>query len=61
MKTLELESLGLTELTNSESVESNGGWWQVALAIAGAVIYVVNNADDFIAGVKEGYTTQQAN
>lgn len=54
METLELERLGLSELSIEVTKETNGGWWQAALAIIGAGIYIYNNADDFAAGFKEG-------
>lgn len=59
MKNLELNKLGVSELTDNELLEANGGWWQAALAIASAAIYLYNEGHDFIEGVKEGFNAQQ--
>jgi hypothetical protein len=53
MKTLELEGFGLQELDRKE-MQTNGGWWQAALAIVGAAIYIYNNAGDLADGFSEG-------
>ena len=42
MKQIELNEMGLIELKADETQEVNGGWWQAALAITGAVIYLYN-------------------
>ncbi|WP_164112809.1 MULTISPECIES: lactobin A/cerein 7B family class IIb bacteriocin [Sphingobacterium] len=36
-------------------VEVEGGWIIPAITIAGALIYLYNEGDDFIKGVKEGF------
>ncbi|MGF7138629.1 hypothetical protein [Roseimarinus sediminis] len=53
MKNLEL--MGVRELDAVEMRNGNGGSIALAIAIAGACIYVYNNWDDLVAGVKEGY------
>ncbi|MDQ0969723.1 hypothetical protein QFZ20_005126 [Flavobacterium sp. W4I14] len=55
MKNLKLESFGVQELDAKEMQKQNGGWWQAALAAAGAVIYLYNEGHDLIKGFKEGY------
>lgn len=54
MKELDLKKMQLIELTPQEYQNKNGGWIQLALAIAAAVIYVYNNSEDLVAGFKEG-------
>jgi K+ transporter len=49
----QLECMDLKELSLEESKLVQGGWWQVALAIIGAVIYIYNNADDFAKGYND--------
>ena len=55
MKTLDLTKFGVQEIHTNEQKLKNGGWWQAALAAAGAAIYGYNNWDDFVAGLEEGY------
>lgn len=56
MKNLDLNAMGVVEMGEVERRNANGGNpWALYLAIAGAVIYVYNNWDDFTDGVKEGY------
>ena len=40
-----------------EMKKIDGGWWQEALAVAGAVIYLYNEGGDFIKVFKEGYNS----
>ncbi|MFM8911378.1 MAG: hypothetical protein ACKOE6_00475 [Flammeovirgaceae bacterium] len=58
MKNLELHDMKLVELTPEEASAQAGGWFwhafQAAVAVIGAVIYIYNNADDFVAGWNEG-------
>jgi hypothetical protein len=54
MKESDLKKMQLIELTPQEYKNKNGGWIQLALAIAAAAIYIYNNADDFVEGFKEG-------
>jgi len=54
-----LNDFGVQEIDDSERMEINGGSIALALAVAGACIYVYNNWDDFVAGVKEGYASVQ--
>ncbi len=42
-------------LSEKELQNLNGGWLALTIAIAGAVIYVYNNKDDFVEGFKEGF------
>ena len=51
MKNLENSAL-MQEMNVNEMQEVNGGWVALALAVAGAAIYVYNNWDDFCVGVK---------
>jgi lactobin A/cerein 7B family class IIb bacteriocin len=44
----------MKELSKNELMEVEGGWWQAALAALGAIIYVYNNWDDFVAGFEQG-------
>lgn len=55
MKNLELEGFGLVEMEKENMANMNGGWFQAALAITGAAIYLYNEGGDFIKGFKEGY------
>ena len=52
MKNLENSAL-MQEMNVNEMQEVNGGWVALALAVAGAAIYVYNNWDDFCVGVDE--------
>ena len=52
MKNLENSAL-MQEMNVNEMQEVNGGWVALALAVAGAAIYVYNNWDDFCVGVNE--------
>ena len=45
----------MQEMNVNEMQEVNGGWVALALAVAGAAIYVYNNWDDFCVGVNEGW------
>ena len=54
MKNLENSAL-MQEMNVNEMQEVNGGWVALALAVAGAAIYVYNNWDDFCVGVNEGW------
>ena len=38
---------GFETLNSKELQEIEGGWWQAALVIAGAVVYLYNNKEDF--------------
>ena len=58
MEHLDLEQLGVQEMNAREIKETDGGFLQIiagAIAIAGAIIYIYNNADDFVEGFNEGY------
>jgi hypothetical protein len=57
MKNLDLNVYGVNKMRNAEMRNTNGGDGGVSIAIAliGAAIYVYNNWDDFVEGVKEGY------
>jgi lactobin A/cerein 7B family class IIb bacteriocin len=55
MKKLDLNALGVKEMNHQEMAETDGGWWQLAIAVATIAIYAYNNWDDFVEGVKEGY------
>ena len=54
LKNLENSAL-MQEMNVNEMQEVNGGWVALALAVAGAAIYVYNNWDDFCVGVNEGW------
>ena len=47
----------LKTMSLQEMRKTDGGWWQEALAVAGAVIYLYNEGGDFIKGFKEGYNS----
>jgi hypothetical protein len=55
-QTLELKSMGLSQLTETESNETNGGllWIPAALAI-GLFISAVNNFGDIRQGIVDGW------
>jgi len=57
MKNFILNECGVSEISQREMVETNGGWILAAITIIGAVIYVVNNWDDFVEGLQEGYAS----
>jgi len=57
MKTKDLNLLELKELKEKDVKMTNGGWISLALAIAGATIYIYNNKDDFAEGFKEGFNS----
>jgi len=71
MEKLDLNDKNLVPLTNSDLVKINGGIFPIVAAGAaavgffsfvgamGACIYVYNNLDDFIEGIKEGYESTQ--
>jgi lactobin A/cerein 7B family class IIb bacteriocin len=44
----------LSDLSKEDLKSVQGGWLPLALAIAGAAIYVYNEWDDFKAGFQEG-------
>ena len=46
---------GFETLNSKELQEIEGGWWQPALAIAGVVVYLYNNKEDFARGFTEGF------
>lgn len=50
MNTLEMNQLGLRELTPAESKEIDGGLWWVAIS---AVLYVIDNWADIEQGFKD--------
>ncbi len=56
-----LEDYGVQTLESEEVNKTNGGGIGIGtvLAIIGAGIYVYNNWDDFVEGVKEGYASTQ--
>ncbi len=54
MEKLNLDKLNLVELPFEQREKTDGGWFQAALAIAAAAIYVYNNAGDFADGFREG-------
>ena len=56
-----LEDYGVQTLESEEVNKTNGGGNGIGtvLAIIGAGIYVYNNWDDFVEGVKEGYASTQ--
>lgn len=49
---MKLEKLNLVELSAQEIREVEGGWWQAALSVIGAGIYLYNEGGDFIKGFK---------
>ncbi len=57
---MEMELFGVRELTLPESKHVSGGGIFGGIAalvtVIGACIYVYNNVDDFIQGVKDGYS-----
>lgn len=55
MKKLELENFSVLEMDAKELQKVDGGWWQAALAAAGAIIYLYNEGGDLVRGFKEGY------
>ncbi len=55
MKKLDLNGLGVQEMNAEEMRVTEGGYWQAALALAGACIYVYNEWGDFKAGFKAGW------
>ncbi len=60
MKSLDLKQMGVQELDAKEMKSVDGGNLALGIAILGAAIYLYNNREDFIEGVKEGYAKQQA-
>ena len=54
---MDLKKLKVQDLNKMEMKKIDGGWWQEALAVAGAVIYLYNEGGDFIKGFKEGYNS----
>jgi hypothetical protein len=48
-----LEKFGVQELTTVEQRELEGGWIQLALAIAGACIYLYNEGGSFMDGAAD--------
>ena len=61
MKTFDLNAYGVNEVSIRETIGTNGGGFILsAIAIIGAVIYVVNNWDDFVDGLQEGYAAYQS-
>ena len=50
---MNLENLNLVELNAQEVQEVEGGWWQAALSILGAAIYIYNEGGDFVKGFNE--------
>ena len=55
MKNFDLKACGVSEISLKEMEETNGGWIIAAITIIGAIIYVIDNWDDFVDGLKEGY------
>ena len=56
MRKLDVSTYGMEEMKQQEIADVNGGHpLALALSILGAGIYIYNNIDDFIDGVKEGY------
>jgi lactobin A/cerein 7B family class IIb bacteriocin len=55
MNNLEMKSFGVQELDAEEVVNVDGGWWQLGIAVAGALIYIYNEGGDFIDGVVQGF------
>ena len=54
---MDLKKLKVQDLNKKEMRKIDGGWWQEALGVAGAVIYLYNEGGDFIKGFKEGYNS----
>ena len=54
---MDLKKMKVQDLNKKEMKKIDGGWWQEALAVAGAVIYLYNEGGDFIKGFKEGYNS----
>ncbi len=56
----ELKKIGVCELETYEKYRVNGGAIGIrgAFGIAGVFIYLYNNADDFVQGVKDGFNGQ---
>lgn len=55
MKKFEVSALGLQELGGKDLRTNGGELISLAIALIGATIYIYNNWDDFVDGVKEGY------
>jgi hypothetical protein len=56
METLELDDLGLSELSLDESTETSGGlWWLPAALVVGLVVSAVNNFGDIRQGIVDGF------
>ena len=56
MKNLCLENYGVSKLETREMKTTNGGWWQVAVAV---VLYVLSEWDDISAEFKDGSSGSQ--
>jgi len=54
-----MEKYGLVDLEANELNVINGGGLGLAIAVLGASIYVYNNWDDFVYGLKEGFESTQ--
>lgn len=54
---IQLNELALKELDVSEAEQLNGGWFQAALAVTAALIYLYNEGPDFVEGFKEAFNT----
>ncbi len=53
---IELKSMGLSQLTEKESKETNGGvWWIPAALLVGLVVSAVNNFGDIREGIVDGW------
>jgi len=48
-----MDNKNVKELSFNEMTEIYGGYWQAALAVMGAAIYIYNNWDDFVRGFKD--------
>lgn len=55
MENVEMNTVGVQELTPTEAKATSGGFIAKAIAIVGACIYVYNNWDDLVHGVKDGW------